>query len=423
MRYEKDENVLITELKNRILVMQTDHRFKVPELLAPAGNLEKLKVAISYGANAVYLGGQKFGLRQASDNFTYDELRAGVEFAHERNALVYVVLNSFLHDKDLDELPTFVKFLEEIAVDAVIVSDLGVIKTVSSISKIPIHLSTQASCLNVESGKLWKQMGVTRLIVGREMSVKETAAIKKATGLEVEMFIHGSMCMAYSGNCVISNYTQGRDSNRGGCAHSCRFEYSFEMGNNEKKNAFFMSSKDLEGVRVLPEFINEGIDSIKIEGRMKSNLYAGTVSKVYSEALNYYANHGHFLSDDLADWALELTKISHRSYTDASLIKPADESSIFNERETVSEHDYVVAGNIIEVKKNTFMVLEVKNAFNIGDTLELLPFNGKAIIFEVQEMTDMKLNPVQRTKPSTLIKLPYFHGAEQWNIVRRKVNK
>lgn len=410
-------------LKNRILVMQTDHRFKVPELLAPAGNLEKLKVAISYGANAVYLGGQKFGLRQASDNFTYDELRLGVEFAHERNALVYVVLNSFLHDKDLEELPPFVQFLEEIGVDAVIVSDLGVIKTVSEISSLPIHLSTQASCLNVESGKLWKQMGVTRLIVGREMSVKETSAIKKATGLEVEMFIHGSMCMAYSGNCVISNYTQGRDSNRGGCAHSCRFEYSFEMGDNEKKNAFFMSSKDLEGVRVLPEFIHEGIDSIKIEGRMKSNLYAGTVSKVYSEALKYFAQNGNFLSDDLIDWAQELTKISHRSYTDASLVHPADETSVFNERETVSEHDYIVAGNIIEVKKNAFMILEVKNAFNLGDTLELLPFNGKAISFQVQEMTDMKMNPVQRTKPSTLIKLPYFAGAEQWNIVRRKVTK
>jgi putative protease len=394
-----------------------------PEILAPAGNLEKLKVAVLYGANAVYVGGQKFGLRTAADNFTLDELREGVLFAHERQAKVYVVLNSFLHDKDLSEIPEFIEFLSEIKVDAVIVSDLGVIKTVSEFSSLPIHLSTQASCLNVESGKLWKQMGVTRLIVGREMSVKETSAIKKATGLEVEMFIHGSMCMAYSGNCVISNYTQGRDSNRGGCAHSCRFEYSFEMADNEKKNAFFMSSKDLEGVRVLPEFISEGIDSIKIEGRMKSNLYAGTVSKVYSEALKYFAHNGNFLSDDLGDWAQELTKISHRSYTDASLLHPADESSVFNERETVTEHDYVVAGNIIEVKKNAFMILEVKNAFNLGDTLELLPFQGKAISFQVQEMTDMKLNPVHRTKPSTLIKLPYFVGAEQWNIVRRKVTK
>ncbi|MFZ4713539.1 MAG: peptidase U32 family protein [Bacteriovoracaceae bacterium] len=401
--------------------MQTDHRFKVPELLAPAGNLEKLKVAISYGANAVYLGGQKFGLRQASDNFTYDELRIGVEFAHDHGAKVYVVLNSFLHDKDLEELPPFVRFLEELAVDAVIVSDLGVIKTVKEFSNLTVHLSTQASCLNAESGKLWKSMGATRLIVGREMSVKETSDIKKATGLEVEMFIHGSMCMAYSGNCVISNYTQGRDSNRGGCAHSCRFEYSFEMNDQEKKNAFFMSSKDLEGVRVLPEFIAEGIDSIKIEGRMKSNLYAGTVSKVYAEALKYYRDNGNFLSNDLENWAQELTKISHRSYTNASLLSPADDSSIFNERESSSDHEYVVAGNIIEVKKNAFMILEVKNAFNIGDTLELLPFRGKALTLFVQEMTDMKMNSVTRTKPSTLVKLPYLAGAEQWNIVRRRV--
>ncbi len=403
--------------------MQTDRRFKVPELLAPAGNLEKLKVAISYGANAVYLGGQKFGLRQASDNFTYEELLEGVEFAHAHNAQVYVVLNSFLHDKDIEELPEFVRYLEQIKVNAVIVSDLGVIETVKKVSTLPIHLSTQASCLNVESAKLWKNMGVTRVIVGREMSVKETSAIKKATGLEVEMFIHGSMCMAYSGNCVISNYTQGRDSNRGGCAHSCRFEYSFEMGNEEKKNAYFMSSKDLEGVRVLPEFISEDIDSIKIEGRMKSNLYAGTVSKVYAEALRYFEEHGNFLSDDLENWANELTKITHRSYTEASLNTPADESSIFNERETVSDHDYVVAGNIVEVRENQFMVMEIKNAFNLGDTLELLPFRGAPVVFEVLEMTDMMMNPIARTKPSTLIKLQYIAGAKQWNIVRRKVKK
>ena len=171
-----------------------------PELLAPAGSLDKLKVAISYGANAVYLGGLKFGLRSAAENFTEEELIEGVEFAHKRGALVYVVLNGFLHDKDLDELPEFVKFLDSIKIDAVIVSDLGVIKTVHTNSSIPVHLSTQASCLNVESAKLWKSIGVERIVVGRETSIAEAGKIKKEAGIEVEMFIHGSMCMAYSGN-------------------------------------------------------------------------------------------------------------------------------------------------------------------------------------------------------------------------------
>jgi putative protease len=394
----------------------------LPEILAPAGSLDKLKVAVLYGANAVYVGGQKFGLRTAAENFTLDELREGVSFAHERNAQVYVVLNSFLHDKDLSELPDFVRFLEEIRVNAVIVSDLGVVRTVSRLSKIPIHISTQASTLNVEAAKLWKSMGATRVVVGRELSVKEAGKIKREAGIEVEMFIHGSMCMAYSGHCVISNFTQGRDSNRGGCAHSCRFEYSLDMGldTEEKKKAFFMSSKDLEGLRILPEFINEEIDSLKIEGRMKSHLYAGTMSKVYSEALKFYGEHGNFLSDDLVYWESELQKVSHRAYTNASLVEKAGADSIFNERENV-EKEWQMVGKVIEASPRAGIVIEVRNAFNQGDILEILPFRGPAIQITALEITDIMMKPVQRTRPSTLIKLPYKEGVEAHHLVRQQV--
>ncbi len=394
----------------------------LPEILAPAGSLDKLKVAVLYGANAVYVGGQKFGLRTAADNFTLDELREGVRFAHEKKAQVYVVLNSFLHDKDLSELPDFVKFLDEIQVDAVIVSDLGVVRTVSRLSKIPIHISTQASTLNVEAAKLWKSMGATRIVVGRELSVKEAGKIKREAGVEVEMFIHGSMCMAYSGHCVISNFTQGRDSNRGGCAHSCRFEYSLDMGldTEEKKKAFFMSSKDLEGLRILPEFINEEIDSLKIEGRMKSHLYAGTMSKVYSEALKYYGEHGNFLSDDLVYWETELQKVSHRAYTNASLVEKAGADSIFNERENV-ETEWQMVGKVIEASPKAGIVIEVRNAFNQGDVLEILPFRGPAIQIKAMEITDIMMRPVQRTRPSTLIKLPYKEGVDAHLLVRQQV--
>ena len=393
----------------------------MPEILSPAGSLDKLKVAVLYGANAVYVGGQKFGLRTAAENFTTDELKEGVAFAHERGAKVYVVLNSFLHDKDLVELPEFVEFLDSIKVDAVIVSDLGVIRTVRKHSSIDIHISTQASTLNVEAAKLWKNMGATRIVLGREVSIKEAGKIKREAGIEIEMFIHGSMCMAYSGNCVISNFTQGRDSNRGGCAHSCRFEYSLEdLDTKEKRKAYFMSSKDLEGLRVLPEFIKEEIDSLKIEGRMKSYLYAGTMSKVYSEALNYYKEHGDLLSDKLLSWEEELRKVSHRAYTEASLVTPAGKDSIFNERENNPDNEWLMVGTVVETSPESGIIIEVRNAFNQGDYLEVIPFVGEAFTLNTLEMMDLNLNPVLRTKPSTLVRLPYRENVSVHNLVRAR---
>lgn len=395
-----------------------------PEVLAPAGSLDKLKAAVLYGAAAVYVGGQKFGLRTAAENFTLDELSVGVEFSHSRNAKVYVVLNSFLHDKDLAELPPFIRFLEEIQVDAVIVSDLGVVKTVSALSKIPIHVSTQASTLNVEAAKLWKNMGATRIVLGREVSIQEAGRIRKEAGIEIEMFIHGSMCMAYSGHCVISNFTQGRDSNRGGCAHSCRFEYSIEGPDTlEKKKAYFMSSKDLEGLRLLPEFIKHGIDSLKIEGRMKSLLYAGTMSKVYSEALSYYAEHGHFLSDDMLHWEAELSKVAHRSYTEAGLMDKAGPGSIFNERENDPSAEWQMVGSVLEASEKGGIVMEVRNAFNQGDELEIVPFRGPAIVLTADEMMDLAMRPVLRTKPSTLVRLPFHEKVMPQYLIRQKGKK
>lgn len=393
----------------------------LPEILAPAGSLEKLKVAVLYGANAVYAGGQKFGLRTAAENFTLDELREGITFAHARNAKVYVVLNSFLHDKDLAELPDFVKFLEEIGTDAVIVSDLGVVRTVRSLSRIPVHVSTQASTLNTEAAKFWKSVGASRIVLGREVSIEDAGRIRREADIEIEMFIHGSMCMAYSGNCVISNFTQGRDSNRGGCAHSCRFEYSLQdLDTKEKKNAFFMSSKDLQGLRHLKSFIDHGIDSLKIEGRMKSHLYAGTMSKVYSEALRYFEEHGDFLSEDLLRWEKELSKVSHRAYTEASLVSPAGEESIFNERENHSGVEWKMVGTVISAGPQAGTVIEVRNAFNQGDILEVLPFRGEPISITASEIMDLNRKPVARTKPTTIVRLPFIPGVGTSQLVRQK---
>lgn len=403
------------------------HKTKVrnmimPELLAPAGSLDKLKVSVDYGADAVYLGGLKFGLRSAAENFTLQELEEGVAYAHQRGAKVYVVLNGFLHDEDLSELGEFVDFLEEQKIDAVIASDLGVIQTVKKRSNIPVHLSTQASCLNVESAKFWKKQGVERVVLGREVSIKEAGKIKREAGVEVEMFVHGSMCMAYSGNCVISNFTQGRDSNRGGCAHSCRFEYSLKFeSEEEKRRSYFMSSKDLNGLAHLEEFIKEEIDSIKVEGRMKSHLYAGTISKVYSEALRYYKEHGNFLSEKIYEWEEELKKVTHRAYADANLVEKAAHSTIFNERETSSENEYILIGNVIEASPEKFILVDVRNSFEKNQSLELLPFSGECVSFECQEILGLDNEEQHRTKPSSLVKLPWVKGAAKNNILRARI--
>ncbi|MFA6238686.1 MAG: U32 family peptidase [Bacteriovorax sp.] len=397
-----------------------------PELLSPAGSLEKLKVSVLYGADAVYLGGQKFGLRAASDNFTYEEMCEGVEFAHSRSAQVYVVLNSFLHDKDLEELPEFLGLLSELKVDAVIVSDLGVIETIKKHSNLVVHLSTQASCLNIESAKLWQKMGAKRIVLGREVTIREAKKIKQATGLEIEMFVHGSMCMSFSGNCVISNYTQGRDSNRGGCAHSCRFEYSIDKlsnnnNNEDQKKAYFMSSKDLEGIRLLPEFIEAGIDSLKVEGRNKSHHYAGTISKVYSDALRYYKQHGNFLSSDMITWEEELRKVSHRDYTTGSLDHYADESSIYNSRES-DDNKFVVSGIVLEASPGQHLLVDVKSAFNPGDVLEVMPFRGATSKLNVDFLSSLSGVNLERSKPGSVVKIPYAAGAEKFNIIRMRVN-
>ena len=389
-----------------------------PELLAPAGSLDKLKVAVLYGANAVYLGGQKFGLREASDNFTTLELIEGVAFAHERGCLVYVVLNSFLHDSDLVELPPFLQLLEELKVDAVIVSDLGVIETIKKHSKLVIHLSTQASCLNVEAAFFWKEMGVTRIVLGREVTILEAKKIKEATNLEIEMFVHGSMCMSYSGNCVISNYTQGRDSNRGGCAQSCRFEYSIDLGDDQNKKAFFMSSKDLEGIRLLQDFIDAGIDSLKVEGRNKSHHYAGTISKVYSDALNFYKSHGHFLSEKMQEWEIELRKISHRDYFTGSLKEYAGSDSVYNEREH-EDHEYVVSGIVLEVVKDKHILLDVKTAFYPNDILELMPFKNPITNLKIDFIQTLSGSIIEKTKPGSVVKIPYHPHALPFNILRK----
>ncbi len=385
------------------------------ELLAPAGNLDKLKTAVLYGANAVYLAGQKFSLRGASDNFSETELLEGVSFARKNKCKTYVTLNAFLHDHELKELSEYVKFLEECGVDAVIVSDLGVMTVVQQNSELVVHISTQASCLNVHSAKLWKSLGAKRLVLGREVSLEEAGKIRNEAGIEVELFIHGAMCMAYSGNCTISNYTAGRDSNRGGCVQSCRFSYSAIPDSAESTDestehlsSSLMSSKDLRGMDLLPEFIKTGVDSIKVEGRMKSSLYAATTTSAYARALKWCnSTSQQEWPEKLKELSSILEKIPHRGYTEGSLKINADAESIYQGERNSRNSSYEIAGTVMEVEHGKSFTLLTQNSFEQGRTLEVLTFEGKVIKVPTHEMQDISHLPVLKAKPSRLLRFSY----------------
>ena len=391
-----------------------------PEVLSPAGSLDKLKAAVSYGADAVYLAGQKFGLRSAADNFSRDELEEGLDYAHSRGAKAYVVLNSFPHEADIEALPPFVREIAELGVDGVIASDLGVITVVSRESQLPIHLSTQASCLNEESGLLWKKLGVTRLILGREATIQDAGRIKRATGLEVELFIQGSMCMAYSGNCTISNFTRGRDSNRGGCAQSCRFSYTLEDAKgNAHSNQYFMSSKDLMGIDLLPYFFEERIDSVKIEGRMRSPLYAGLISKIYREAVDTYHQMGSLPKEDLQKWYRELAGLPHREYMSGSLKEAADQGSTLDRGVFDDDDHYDFLGLIRKVEPGRYMLLDVRTAFRSGEEIELVPFEGPSVCLKSDSLLSSVGEPLTQAKVTSLVRVPYVEGAQVGNLMRK----
>ncbi len=412
------------------MTSETFPKSELPELLAPAGTLEKLRIAVLYGADAVYAAGPRFSLRGGSDNLTDSELQQALAFAHARGTKVYITLNAFLHDPELDALPEYVQLLEALGVDAVIVSDLGVVTVVQEHSSLPVHLSTQASCLNPFAARLWKRLGVERIVLGREVSVAEAQQIRTEADVEVELFIHGAMCMAYSGHCTISNHTAGRDSNRGGCIQSCRFEYQVSAGPTfaagSQGVATLLSSKDLRGLEHLPQFLKRpghpGIDSLKVEGRMKSPLYAASTTRAYRQALDGLM---HLPPDQwephLAFWSTELEKLPHRGYTEASLLEPAGWDSIYSgDREAQGWKEWELAGTVLEASPETGLVLQTQNPISAHEVLELLPFTGPAQRLETSALELLNGSRVSRVNPDRLIRLPYPGRGEPLNLVRKR---
>lgn len=366
-----------------------------PELLAPAGNLEKLKTAINFGADAVYLGGSKLNLRAFADNFTDEELKEGIEFAHSRGKKVHITVNVFPHNEDLPGLEEYLKQLYNIGADAILVADPGVIMTAREIiPDLDIHLSTQASCVNYKSALFWHNLGVKRIVMARESSIKDFRNIRKKLprSCEIEAFIHGSMCMAYSGKCLLSNYLTGRDSNRGACAQPCRYKYhmfeekvsgQYEEVTKDSDGIYILNSKDLCMIEHIPELVDSGINSLKIEGRMKSSYYVASAVRAYREAIDrYIEDPKNYVFDP--KWMDYLLKPSHRPYTtgfyfDEDMRQHYDSSSYIR--------DYDIVGIVRHYNdKLHIATIEQRNKVYNGDIVEVLTPKGDTQIIKLKDM-------------------------------------
>ena len=350
-----------------------------PELLAPAGNLEKLKFAVMYGADAVYLAGKRFGLRAFAGNFDDDELREGVAFAHAHQVKVFVTINIFPHNEDLVGLEDYLLTLSDLKVDALICADPGVIRIVrQTVPELPIHISTQANSTNWADVLFWKEYGgVERVVLARELSLEEITAIKDKTQMPLECFIHGAMCISYSGRCLLSSYMTDRDSNRGQCAQACRWNYhlmeekrpgEFYPIQEDERGTYIFNSQDLCLLPRIPELLEAGIDSLKIEGRMKSAFYVATVLRAYRQAIDSYLAKGQL--EDVQYWMEELEKVSHRPYTTGFYFgKPETGALTLETSRYIKPYDFI--GVVLDYDPAAQMaIVEQRNHFKLGDKVE-----------------------------------------------------
>lgn len=371
---------------------------KKPELLAPAGNLEKLKIAVEYGADAVFIGGQEYGLRSNAGNFTIDEMREGVEFANKYGAKIYVTTNIFAHNENIDGLIDYLQGVESTGVTGIIVADPLIIETCRKHApKLELHLSTQQSLSNWKAVQYWKEEGLDRVVLARETTADEIALMKEKVDIEIETFIHGAMCIAYSGRCTLSNHMTARDSNRGGCCQSCRWDYTLfentEEGQvavaDEGTAAFAMSPKDLKLIESIPRMIEMGIDSLKVEGRMKSIHYVATVVQVYRKVIDAYcADPDNFKMDP--DWLIELDKCANRESAPAFFEgEPGYEQQMYGEHSRKVSHDFV--GLVVDYNETTQTVtLEQRNYFKPGDEIEFFGPQIDNVRLVVPEIYDNK---------------------------------
>ena len=366
-----------------------------PELLAPAGNMEKLRMALLYGADAVYLGGKIFGLRAFASNFSLDEMKEAVQFAHSLRRKVYVTVNIFAHNEDLKELPDYLQALQDIQVDALLISDLGIWSIARQVvPDMPLHVSTQANTTNWAGVRAWEQMGASRVVLARELSFAEMKEIGSRTEVELEAFVHGAMCISYSGRCWLSSYLTGRDGNRGACAQVCRWEFGLTEKNRpgevydvaeDERGTYIMNSKDLCLLSYLPELMGAGICSLKIEGRMKSAHYAASVASVYRRAIDAcWEAPDRFAVKQ--EWLDELEKVSHRPYTTGfALGKPDADAQVYATSSYLQTHEFV---GLVKKWEAGRLTVEQRNNMKAGEELEVFCPDGSLGKLVLQAMRD-----------------------------------
>ena len=403
---------------------------KKPELLAPAGDPEKLEVAVAYGADAVYLGGKHLGLRAGAGNFGEEEMIAGVAYAHSKKAKVYVTVNVFAHNGDLERLPAALELIERAGADGVIASDPGVVALCrQKLPALPIHLSTQANTTNWVSARFWAEQGVKRIILARELSLAEIEEIRRRVpGVELEMFVHGAMCVSYSGRCLLSNYFTGRDANRGDCAQSCRWKYAlaeekrpglFLPIREDDRGTYILSAEDLCLLRQIPNLLAAGVDSFKIEGRMKSVHYVAGVVKAYREAIDQYCRGGEAAWEP-QEWLEDLGKVSHRPYSAGFLYgRPGNAAPEGDDR--LYRREYSFVGLVRDYEPETGMALvEQRNYFSQGDQIEIMRPAGKTFRQTVSRIYDPEGNQVTTAPhPQQLLKIPVDQPVPQYALLRK----
>ncbi|MCB8817992.1 peptidase U32 family protein [Desulfosporosinus shakirovi] len=389
-----------------------------PELLAPAGDWEKLRYALAYGADAVYMGGQAFGLRAYAGNFGFREMEQGVRWTHDLGKKLYITVNIFAHESDFEELPAYLKQLETLGVDGAIVSDPGVIALAQEVApRLPLHLSTQANNTNSYSVRFWLKQGIERVVLARELTLEEIRTVRAKVDGGLEIFIHGAMCMSYSGRCLLSNYLTGRDANRGECTQPCRWGYAlveekrpgvvFPIEEDER-GTYVFNSHDLCLLPHLPLLKAIDIDSYKIEGRMKSVQYVASTVKVYREAIDTLWDQGEeAFQAKLPQWLEEMDKVSHRDYSAGFLFgKPGASSHNLVSSHYVRDYDFVGvrldegiidndAADVTEPTEENTAWIEQRNNFKLGEVLEVLTPQGDCWSFEVTAMRDAEGEPIE----------------------------
>lgn len=397
------------------------------ELLAPAGDLSRMKTAFMYGADACYIGGIEFGLRKAATNFTRDDLKDAVEFANKNNKKIYVTLNIIPHEGDFDGMVDYIKFLDEIGVHAVIVSDPGVFSLVKENSNLQIHISTQGSVTNSNTINFWHKMGASRVVLARELSLEEISTIRKniAPEMELEAFCHGAMCMSYSGRCLMSSYMTGRDPNKGDCAHPCRYKYYlmeekrpgeyFPIEETEG-GTYIMNSKDMKTISFVEKLIEAGITSLKIEGRVKSAYYIATVVRAYRRAIDsYLKDPENYKFDESLD--KEVISSSHRPFTSGFYFgNPMEDGQYNNNQVAIPKSTF--KGEVHEAKDGR-IYFTLKNGLNEGETVSIMGPEGDVIV-EVKDLRNDENKHVERANvPQTVYSFLYDKDASEGFYIRQ----